>query len=190
MEFLVTDLEDVRYRTSVWNPHYVISLLDTEFRFSLNFEHQAEHYKAFFNDLEHPDYLYAPKLEQVRKIMDFSKNFLQGSRVLIHCHAGISRSTAITLGVMVQHGKKEMDALEHLLQIRPAATPNKLILQHIDTILGSQLRMIVEAWCDVSDDWWLDILNAQLTRSSDQLQELKTMQNQSFQDFRQRMEFN
>ncbi|MEK7486983.1 MAG: dual specificity protein phosphatase family protein [Planctomycetota bacterium] len=188
MEFLVTDLEDVRYRASVWNPDYVVSLLDVEFKSTLNFQHQASHYKAFFNDLEHPDYLSGPKLEQIRQILEFSQDFVKDSRVLVHCHAGISRSTAMTLGMMVQHGEKEMDALEHLLQIRPIATPNKLILQHIDTVLGSQLKTIVEAWCTISNDWWQEILNAQLTRSSVQLQELKTMQNQSFQDFRQRME--
>lgn len=67
--------------------------------------------------------------------------------MLIHCWAGVSRSTAAAVITrFLQNGGDADEALSHILEIRPQADPNKFILQHADSILktGGQLQHAVD----------------------------------------------
>ena len=63
---------------------------------------------------------------------------------------GISRSPAIALGIMVQKGYSEMNALEYILTIRPLAQPNLAVLRGIDLLLKTELYEIISKWRIVS----------------------------------------
>jgi predicted protein tyrosine phosphatase len=79
-----------------------------------------------------------PTREQVQRFLDWSKALPEDSVLLVHCEAGISRSTAAALAIMVQdQGVDKIDAcIAELLEIRPNACPNPLITQYADDILG------------------------------------------------------
>ena len=79
-----------------------------------------------------------PDTEQVEQGIRFALEHLEKGDVLIHCHAGKSRSVAIALGVLaLRHpDTKEEDLLEMLLEIRPIAAPNILIVEMVDDIAG------------------------------------------------------
>jgi len=65
------------------------------------------------------------------------------SHLLIHCHAGISRSTATAAIWMAQrHPGREDDAFAAIDTIRPRCWPNSLIVQYADEILGREGRLI------------------------------------------------
>lgn len=70
-----------------------------------------------------------------------------GRSILIHCHAGMSRSTATAIGVLAEWGYDEDFAFRHVEARRPVDAirakrefiPNPLILSHVDRIVGSNL---------------------------------------------------
>lgn len=75
--------------------------------------------------------------------------------LLVHCEAGIGRSTAIALAILVSHLKTAGDhddleqlALDRLLEIRPESAPNLHIVALTDKVLDRNGRLIhtVEKW--------------------------------------------
>jgi hypothetical protein len=79
-----------------------------------------------------------PDIAQVKAGIEFVMEHLAKGDVLIHCHAGKSRSAAIALGVLsLQHpDMDENTLLEKLLEIRPIAAPNIIIVEMIDSLTG------------------------------------------------------
>jgi predicted protein tyrosine phosphatase len=67
-----------------------------------------------------------------------------GSHVLVHCHAGVSRSTAAAAILMCQHAPgKEEAAFLKLLELRKHGWPNTRMVEFADTLLkrdGAMLR--------------------------------------------------
>jgi predicted protein tyrosine phosphatase len=57
------------------------------------------------------------------------------SRLLVHCHAGISRSTAVALGVEASLGRTPEEAWRKVYRARPAAWPNHLVDGYFDDLL-------------------------------------------------------
>ncbi len=60
------------------------------------------------------------------------------AHLLIHCHAGVSRSTASAALILAQSrpDRPAREALEAVSQIRPRAWPNLRILEFGDELLG------------------------------------------------------
>jgi predicted protein tyrosine phosphatase len=75
----------------------------------------------------------APQREDIAQIFRFV-HARPGEAILIHCRAGVSRSTAISLGLILQGYIQAgitncvMPAIEQLLVLRPQAVPNSLVL--------------------------------------------------------------
>jgi predicted protein tyrosine phosphatase len=80
----------------------------------------------------------APTREIVERILDWGKTLPQDAVVLVACFAGVSRSTAAALVLLVQHhGVDKIDhCIDLLLKVRPQACPNGLITLHGDDLLG------------------------------------------------------
>ena len=68
----------------------------------------------------------------------------RGQPMLIHCWAGISRSTAAayTAMCMVRPKADEEQLALELRALSPTATPNRLIVSHTDALLGRGGRMV------------------------------------------------
>ncbi len=86
--------------------------------------------------LEANELVHAPRSEHLEEIFRFADS-APGHPLLVHCWAGVSRSTAVALALIVRamHANgcsdDEMvgDACEILLAIRPQAAPNPLVLE-------------------------------------------------------------
>jgi predicted protein tyrosine phosphatase len=79
-----------------------------------------------------PSLAMAPTPEDVTRLIEVGTSLDDHGHVLVHCHAGMSRSTASALLFMVLHGANPQDAVEHLMQVRFPCWPNSLIVRMAD----------------------------------------------------------
>lgn len=77
-----------------------------------------------------------PSREAIARVLEFTKTLVKEDKLLVHCHAGISRSTAMAIGILVQHGVDPERAIKYVEEVRPPLFPNSLVIQHIDDELG------------------------------------------------------
>ena len=102
-----------------------------------------DHLLYNFDDIEISQSTYSPKPEHVAEILEWSHNLTHDDRLLVHCWAGISRSTALGLAIWVQkHGKDYEAARKWLLETRPIACPNRLIAGYADQILNCDGKLL------------------------------------------------
>ena len=90
-----------------------------------------------------------PQKEQFQRILDFSKDFIDDDKVMVHCSAGISRSTAVGIMILIQHGFTEEEAFAKIYSVRPHMYPNSLILIYADELLGRDGKLVeyFRNWC-------------------------------------------
>lgn len=73
--------------------------------------------------------------EDVLKVVEFAQALPAGSRLLVHCKKGRSRSTATLLTALVSRGLGENEAVDALLSQHPRSCPNGWLLKLADAIL-------------------------------------------------------
>jgi predicted protein tyrosine phosphatase len=130
-----------------WATH-LVSLLDPNYREAIPRLTPAQQVcRQYFHDIT-PRHLSShiwqelhitPQLmqkSQVEAILTFTEQLPPNSQLLVHCHAGISRSTATTCGILCQHGLSPQQAWAEVFALRPIADPNPYILQLFDDCLG------------------------------------------------------
>jgi predicted protein tyrosine phosphatase len=103
----------------------------------------ASFHFAYFDDVEYVKDG-APDRNHVYRILLFSQNFTTHDKILIHCRAGISRSTAIAISILCQHSPEgeERTVVEQVRTIRPIMLPNFLIIRLADDILQRQGKIV------------------------------------------------
>jgi predicted protein tyrosine phosphatase len=103
------------------------------------------HLRLYFHDIvQHMDGHVPPKAADAERLVAFLQAWDRERPMLIHCWAGISRSTAAAytaLCLFRPHTDEEELALE-LRRASPSATPNRLIVSLTDAILGREGRMV------------------------------------------------
>ena len=83
-----------------------------------------------------------PEKKHVERALEFADGIGNGS-LIIHCVAGISRSSAIALAVIAKSlgiGKEE-EAIKELQILNPYCLPNKLVVKLADDILGHEMKL-------------------------------------------------
>ena len=85
--------------------------------------------RLVFDDLMPGEVGAGPTVEQIRQIADFGRRVPEGARLLVHCYAGISRSPAAAMIVLMARGASFMDAQAIVKSVRPQARPNRLMLE-------------------------------------------------------------
>jgi predicted protein tyrosine phosphatase len=104
-------------------------------------EHAGRTLMLTFHDIsEQRGNLVTPTLDDVWKIVKFSKEIKPDEYVLCHCNAGISRSSAaalIILATKLGNSKQAaMDAVERVLAVKNIIHPNRAMVGFADDILG------------------------------------------------------
>lgn len=106
---------------------------------------EANHLFIGINDItEAQEGMVLPGEEHVRRLIDFAGGWDRAMPMVVHCFAGISRSTAgafISLCVT----RPERDEREIATQLRAAsrfATPNSRLIAIADEMLGRNGRMV------------------------------------------------
>jgi predicted protein tyrosine phosphatase len=106
---------------------------------------QDRHLKLYFHDIiQAMDGHTPPCAADAEKLIGFLESWDRQQPMLIHCWAGISRSTAAayTALCMFRPTADEEELALELRQASPSATPNRLIVSLADQVLGRQGRMV------------------------------------------------
>lgn len=102
--------------------------------------HPAEPVEFRFHDIVEPEPLrLAPSVADVAAIIDAAERIhaARPTHLLVHCYAGVSRSTATAVIVMAMRNPgREAEIFAALRDIRPRAWPNSLMIRHADHQLG------------------------------------------------------
>lgn len=106
-------------------------------------EHPARRLELLFHDVHRDsprDREIAPKREDIERLVEFCAGIDDSGTTLIHCRAGIGRSTGSAYALMcIRHGRGgEQTALDELCAITAdrLIIPNRAVIRHADAILG------------------------------------------------------
>ena len=132
---------------------HVLSLLDPGWPEVAAFDAYDQHHRKimYFHDIIEPqDGRKPPQVEHVEEIVRFgaelaaSRDQRSDGHLLVHCHMGISRSTAAMLTILVQTYPQETEdrLFERLRRIRPQAWPNSRMIGFADELLNRNGRLV------------------------------------------------
>ncbi len=104
----------------------------------------------------------APDRGHIGELLGFARDWRRTAPFLVHCWAGVSRSTAAAYIILCDlHGAGYEDRIAKALRLRaPHAHPNRLMISHADELLGREGRMIaaVEAMGEGRAVWEADVV--------------------------------
>ncbi len=99
---------------------------------------------------------------RMRRILDFVLSWDRTDPLLVHCYAGISRSTATAFIAACAHnpGADELEIAQALRAASPAAWPNRRFVALADAELARNGRMceaieaigVGHSWCDIGEN--------------------------------------
>jgi predicted protein tyrosine phosphatase len=103
----------------------------------------------FHDDIEFGPGLVIPQPEHMVAILDFGRSMIatldcqRELHLLVHCHRGISRSTAATAMLLAQLNPKRNEGavFDRLLEIRPQAWPNSRMIELADELMARGGRL-------------------------------------------------
>jgi predicted protein tyrosine phosphatase len=130
---------------------HVLSILDPDWPVPEAFGIFGEHAKLElrFHDVieEHCRNAVTPQREHVLEVLTFGRRLGVGAHLLVHCHAGVSRSTASMALILAQACPDVSGArvFEEILRIRSQAWPNLRIVEFGDDALGRRGELVAAA---------------------------------------------
>jgi predicted protein tyrosine phosphatase len=106
---------------------------------------EANHLRVQVDDItEAMDGFVAPAESHVAQVLDFVRRWDRKAPLVIHCYAGISRSTASAFAAVcaLNPRRDESEIARQLRAASPSAYPNRLIVSLADTALDRGGRMV------------------------------------------------
>jgi predicted protein tyrosine phosphatase len=102
------------------------------------------HLRLTFHDImEVTPGLIAPDRDAIEAILDFGRRGTPDIPLVIHCWAGISRSSAAAFMIACdRNGGYEREIADELRRRAPFATPNRLMVRLSDEVLARDGRMV------------------------------------------------
>ena len=146
MVLIVSPLSRLPEVIAARRPSHLISLLSPEELIPTPRGFAPErHLRLGVHDIAEPMAgLVAPDAAMVEQVLEFARDWDAAAPMLVHCWAGISRSTASAFAIACERDPRG-DELEIALAMRrasPSAFPNRRIVALADDILARQGRML------------------------------------------------
>jgi predicted protein tyrosine phosphatase len=107
--------------------------------------HERNHLLLSMNDIvEVQQDMVPPGREHVESLLAFAQSWDRREAAVIHCYAGISRSTAAAyiVAAALAPGRDEVEIAQTLRTVSPSATPNPRLIALADDLLGRRGRMV------------------------------------------------
>jgi predicted protein tyrosine phosphatase len=106
---------------------------------------EANHLKVSMDDItQEMDGFLAPSDEHIERVLNFVRSWDRSAPLVVHCYAGISRSTASAFAAacMLNPHRNEIEIARQIRARSPIASPNRLIVTLADKALGRDGRML------------------------------------------------
>jgi predicted protein tyrosine phosphatase len=165
MSILVSPLSRLPDLLLQRRPGRVISLLDPDTDFpELGPAYSGRHLRLKFHDVNTPaPDLTLPSAQHIAELVAFLEGWDGVECLLIHCRAGISRSTA-TAFVAACHRNphaSEREIASELRRVAPHARPNETVVKLADDLMVRSGRMSAAIAETGRGLGWLDLLEAE-----------------------------
>ena len=106
---------------------------------------EANHLRVQVDDItEHMEGFVAPNDSHIEQVLNFVRSWDRSAPLVVHCYAGISRSTASAFAAacMLNPQRDEISIARQIRAASPIASPNRLIVSLADKALGRDGRML------------------------------------------------
>ena len=141
-------------------PSRVISILDPGSDFpDLGASYVGRHLSLEFHDIHLPTLdRVMPAATHVDRLLRFLNRWDPRETLLVHCRAGIGRSTAAAFIAACYHNPKidEEQIAADLMQASPIARPNKTLIRIADNAMTRKGRMLAAIENALRDATWVD----------------------------------
>lgn len=144
MTIIVAPISEIQDLLARRQPSHVLTLLSPETESPACGLPTERHLVLKFHDIPFPMAGYvAPNREIISAILAFGGTWDRAQPMLVHCWAGVSRSTAAAFILSCSHAPpgQERAIAEGMRQASPFATPNALMVALADDMLGRGGRM-------------------------------------------------
>ena len=128
----VTDIEHANGIATNWATH-TLSIVEPGTTLPNGW---PNHHIIHFRDTTSAGISDGPQIGHIINILQYSSSLRDQDRLLVHCYAGISRSPAAAIGILVHHDIAPTSAIKLVKLVRPKMHPNSLILSLFDEALG------------------------------------------------------
>ncbi|WP_079211695.1 MULTISPECIES: tyrosine phosphatase family protein [Brucella] len=139
---VVSPLSRLAAQIALHRPSHILSLSSSDLP---SMPSAATRLSLTFNDIVEPrEGLVMPDDSHVHQILAFARDWGRSKPMLIHCYAGVSRSTASAyiIALALNPALDEVALAQKLRQLSPSATPNIRLIALADQILARNGRMI------------------------------------------------
>jgi predicted protein tyrosine phosphatase len=105
----------------------------------------ANHLKVQVDDItEQIEGFVAPSQTHIEQVLQFVRSWDRNAPMVVHCYAGISRSTASAFAAVcaLNPHRDEIAIARQIRSASPIASPNRLIVSLADKALGREGRML------------------------------------------------
>jgi predicted protein tyrosine phosphatase len=136
--FTICPKREVHERVRLVGATHLITMLDPDDHiYKPNVIPIENHLFLKFEDCEFPDNPRAPRIEHCQRILDFGAKLPDDAVTVVHCFAGLCRSTVSGLALWLQkNGVADLAGARAWLSAdRPEAMPNLLMAKHFDQLL-------------------------------------------------------
>ena len=141
----VCSLAELPALTASIRPTHIVSMLgDDPFPATPEWLATDRHLKLRFHDIAEPiPGFLAPQVEHLEALITFGTTWNKAGPLIIHCYAGVSRSTAAALTILCLYNQgREEKAAQVLRERAPHAQPNQLMIAIADRLLRCDGRLV------------------------------------------------
>ena len=145
MTIVVCPLSHVETVVRARAPSHMITLLDPSHELETPKGLQGRHLRVGVNDICEPtEGLILADVAMVERLVEFGREWPGAAPLLVHCWAGISRSTATAFILACERNPEVEEAriARTLREASPTALPNRHFVALADDILGRRGRMV------------------------------------------------
>ena len=143
-KIIICGLADIQSCVDKYKPDKMLTIINKNFSPDTpQGMNEDRHIKMLIDDISEPrEGFVLPEKHHAQSLLDFTNDWDTTKPLLVHCHMGISRSTATSLGVAAKFDPDNIEIIiENLKGIAPHASPNKIMTKYYDEILNLNNRL-------------------------------------------------
>jgi predicted protein tyrosine phosphatase len=162
VKILVCPLSKVMSMVSIHTPERIVSLLDPGYAFpETGPAYFNRHLRLCFHDIHvTSEGQVVPTAKHIDDLLAFISLWSRKAPILIHCRAGIGRSTAVAFitACLYNPHADELEMASALRRASPLARPNETLIQLADAAMGRN-GMMSKAIAETGRDlYWADVI--------------------------------